>query len=282
MAARQGGRIDQDVITAVTAEFLLWDPAGGRTQQGHLGWLTGTVHQLSKVLIWSVPVHLQHGLVRGRDKIVREEQEDGTKKMKGWGKRSARIWSCAVRRFFCCLPRCAMFSSSICRNTEDPSPVFRHTGQLLLTDLTVIKSSCVSLLWELICSRRQCEWWQLSTVLPVLTNEEQICTPEIWCTVLHTCSHYVCMQLYSYTHSSNNQYFSVYMQLLAPAAFVVSHLYVYVWNDYNRVESQSVWSCTSKTNPFKCLISSAPYQAVCFVLFWILTWNKGRALWLIL
>lgn len=61
MAARQGGRIHQDVITAVAAEFLLRDPAGGRTQQEHWRCWRGTVHQLAEVAIGSVPVHLQHG-----------------------------------------------------------------------------------------------------------------------------------------------------------------------------------------------------------------------------
>lgn len=37
MAARQGGGVDQDVITAVAAEFLLRDPAGGRTRRRHWG-----------------------------------------------------------------------------------------------------------------------------------------------------------------------------------------------------------------------------------------------------
>lgn len=51
VAARQGGRIHQDFVTAVTRELLFREPGGGSPRQRHCRWLRDTVHRFSQVVI---------------------------------------------------------------------------------------------------------------------------------------------------------------------------------------------------------------------------------------
>lgn len=110
------------------------------------------------------------------------------------------------------------------------------------------------------------------TGLPI-KPEEQIFTPELLWAILHACSplrlkavifiHLSCIFLCACRYLDLLLLFQAALRCLVLVHVKWQSLISVIWL---RTNSKSVWSCTSKTNPCKCLISSAIHlcqQTVC-------------------